>query len=56
MSHVKREMEEREEGQHRAAERDGRRCPYCSAVIPYGTDLGPHDECPACVGALRDDA
>lgn len=55
MSHVKREMEEREQAQFDAAERDDRRCPYCSAVIPYGTDPGPNDECPACVGALKDD-
>lgn len=53
MSHVKREVEEREQAQHYAAKRDGRRCPYCDAIIPCGTDAGPHDECPACVGALK---
>ena len=46
---------ERQESQYRAAERDGRRCPYCAGVIPYGTDPGPNGECPACVGALKDD-
>lgn len=55
MSHVKREMEEREEAQYRAAAYDDRRCPYCSAVVPYDTDFGEHGECPACVGALKDD-
>jgi hypothetical protein len=55
MSRTKREMEEREQGQYDAAERDGRNCPYCSAVIPYGTELGPNNECPACIGALKDD-
>lgn len=55
MSHVKRELEEREQAEHDAAERDDRRCPYCSAVIPYGTDPGMYGECPACVGALKDD-
>ena len=46
---------ERQEAEHQAAERDGRLCPYCSAVIPYGTDPGPHGECPACVGPLKND-
>ena len=55
MSSIKREMEERAEGQRFAAERDDRRCPYCSAVVPYGTDFGPNGECPACVGALKAD-
>lgn len=45
----------REQAQNRAAERDGRRCPYCGAVVPYGTDFGPHGEGPECVGALKDD-
>ena len=55
MGRAKDEMLKREEAQHAAAQRDNRRCPYCNAVIPYGTDRGPHDECPACVGALKDD-
>jgi len=55
MGQHKREMEERELGQYDAAERDGRNCPHCGSVIPYGTDPGPNDECPACVGALKDD-
>lgn len=46
---------EREEAQYMVAEDDGRRCPYCATVIPYGTDEGPNRECPACVGALKDD-
>ena len=46
---------EREEAKYSTAARDGRRCPYCEAVIPYGTDPGKHGECPACVGALKDD-
>ncbi len=44
-----------DQAQHDAARRDSRRCPYCSAVIPYGTNPGVHGECPACVGALKDD-
>ena len=55
MGQAKHEMELREQAQYDAAERDGRRCPYCSAVIPYGTNAGPNDECPSCVGALKDD-
>ena len=55
MGREKDKMLEREEAQHAAAGRDGRRCAYCNAVIPYGTDSGPNDECPACVGALKDD-
>ena len=55
MGYEKETRIEREEAQYRAAERDDRRCPYCVAVIPYGTDLGPHSECPACVGALKQD-
>ena len=55
MGQAKHEMELREQGEYDAAERDGRRCPYCNAVIPYGTVLGIYDECPACVGALKDD-
>ena len=55
MGREKNEQIEREEAQYRAAERDDRRCGYCGQVIPYGTDRGPHGECPACVGALKDD-
>lgn len=44
-----------EERRFRLAERDGRRCPFCSGVILYGTEPGPNGECPACVGALGDD-
>jgi len=56
MGQAKHEMELLEQAQHDSARRDGRRCPYCSAVVPYGTDLGPNEECPACVGALKKDA
>ena len=52
MGREKDRLIEREEAQYSAAERDSRRCGYCAAVIPYGTDRGPHGECPACVGAL----
>ena len=45
---------EREEVQYRIAEKDGRTCVYCNAVIPYGIDEGDYGECPACVGALKD--
>jgi len=55
MGRAKDEMMRREQAQHDAAERDDRRCPYCNAVIPYGTDPGVYGECPACVGALKDD-
>lgn len=55
MSRAKREIEEREEAAFDAAERDGRTCPFCGEVIPFGTDPGEHGECPACVGALRDE-
>ena len=55
MGRDKQDQIERTEAQHEAAKRDGRRCPYCSAVIPHGTNLGQHGECPACVGALKDD-
>ena len=48
-------MLEREEARQEAAERDGHGCPYCGGTIPYGTDQGESGECPACVGALRDD-
>lgn len=44
-----------EEAERQAAESDERRCVFCSAVIPYGTNPGQHGECPACVGALKDD-
>lgn len=44
-----------EQAQYDQAKRDGRRCPYCSSVIPFGTNPGVHGECPACVGALKDD-
>ena len=55
MGRHKQDQIEREEAERKAAESYGRRCPYCSAVIPYGADPGPHGECPACVGALKDD-
>ena len=55
MGQEKETQVERQEAQYIAAERDGRRCPYCNSVIPYGTDRGPNSECPACVGALKDD-
>lgn len=55
MGREKDKILEREEAQYSAAERDKRCCPYCGAVIPYGTDRGPNDECPACAGALKDD-
>lgn len=55
MGREKEAIMRREQAQHDAAERDGRRCPYCNAVIPYGTNAGPHDECPSCVGSLKDD-
>lgn len=45
----------REKAAYEAARRDGRRYPYCGAVIPYGEALGPNGEGPECVGALRDD-
>ena len=54
MGQEKRQMMEREQARHDAAERDGRKCPYCGAVVPYGTNFGPHGEGPECVGALRD--
>ncbi len=44
-----------EEGQLAAAERDGRTCHYCGAVIPYGVEPGPNGEGPECIAALRDD-
>ena len=44
----------REESQHDAAARDDRRCAFCGTIVPYGTNLGKHDECPSCVGALKD--
>ena len=55
MGQAKYKLELQESAQHDSAQRDGRRCPYCSAVVPYGTDLGPNEECPACVGALKED-
>lgn len=55
MSRAKRDIEEREDDRHDAAKRDDRRCAYCNAVVPYGTDLGPNGECPACVGAMKAD-
>ena len=55
MGREKHEKIEREEAEYRLAERDGRGCPHCGAVIPYGTDVGEYGECPACVGALKDD-
>ena len=55
MGREKTEMIEREEARYRAADRDGRLCGFCGAVVPYGTDRGEHGECPACVGALKDD-
>lgn len=38
-----------------AAERDGRNCPFCGEVIPYGVASGPNGEGPECVGAVRED-
>ena len=55
MGRHKQDRIEREEAEHRAAESDGRRCPYCSAVIPYGTDLGPDGVCAYCRKAMEDD-
>lgn len=55
MGTLKDDRERAEHGKRVAAERDDRRCPYCSSVIPYGQDRGPHGECYACVGALKDD-
>ena len=55
MGRDKQDRIERDEAQHEAAKRDERRCPYCDAVVPYGTDFGPRKECPACVGALKDE-
>ena len=54
MGREKEEQIEREEARRRQAESDGRRCDYCGAVIPYGTDR-QSGACPACVGAMRDD-
>lgn len=54
MGQEKHEKIEREEAQYRLAERHGRKCAYCGAAIPYGTDEWEHGECPACVGALKD--
>lgn len=55
MGRHKQDRIEREEAERRAAESGGRRCLYCSSVIPYGTDLGPNGECPKCVDTLKDD-
>ena len=55
MGQHKDEMIRREESLYNAAERDGRRCPICVAVIPYGTDPGPHGECPSCAHSLAKD-
>ena len=55
MGREKDRLLEREEALYTVAKRDGRTCAYCGSVIPYGTDQGAHGECPACVGALRDD-
>lgn len=49
------ELERNIEAQYAAAERDGRRCWACNAVIPYDVAKGPKGECPACVGALKDE-
>ncbi len=55
MGRHKEKLERQEEGCYAAAERHGRRCWVCSAVIPYGVAKGPNEECPACIGALSDD-
>ena len=55
MGREKNKIIENEEYKYSKAERDGRRCGYCGGVIPYGTDAGKYGECPACVGALKDD-
>ena len=55
MGRDKQDRIEREWAQRRAAEDDGRRCLRCSAVIPYGTDLGPDGICAYCVKATEDD-
>lgn len=44
-----------EQGQHNAAKYNDRGCVSCNAVIPFGQSVGPHGECPACVGALKED-
>jgi len=54
MGQEKHAIEMREQARYDAARRDGRRCPYCNNVIPYGQERGPNRECPACVGALKD--
>lgn len=55
MGREKEERTLREEAREAAARRDGRLCPYCSSVIPYGTELGSNSECPSCVGAVKED-
>lgn len=55
MGREKDRMMEIEDGQYAAAKRDDRTCSYCGNVVPYGTEFGPHGQCPACVGALKDD-
>ena len=51
MGREKDEEIEREEARDNAAERGGRTCAFCPAVISHGTDPGPNGECPACIGA-----
>ena len=54
MGREKEEASKKEEAAYDAARRNGRTCPCCGAVIPYGERRGEHGECPACVGTLKD--
>lgn len=55
MGKAKEEIILSEEAKYTAAKRDGRTCPFCGAVIPYGVEPGPHGEGPECMGSLKDD-
>ncbi len=56
MGREKEEMLVKEQARYDAAERAGRRCAYCHAVIPYGDEVpGEPGVCPSCAHTFNKD-
>jgi hypothetical protein len=56
MGREKDEMLRKQQAAHEAAQRDGRRCAHCNAVIPYGeTPGGQNKLCVSCYSSMQAD-